>query len=631
MEIIAVTEAYKPPFDHAKLKRMVENYLDVTRQNASAAQRDRDYFDGLQLSGEVRAELAKRGQPAIWTNRIGPSISGVLGIIDSAESDPEAYPRNQSSQDAADVVTKTLRYLADKTDYKKVRGQASDTYIIQGTCAAIIDWDGRDINLQRVRWEDFIHDPLAREHDFEDAKFLGVAKLLDEADVAGMFPETFAALGNPSGDFGNFFDDNSKARWWGSSKRNQVRVIDLYYDAGGDWHRAIFCQTGMLYAGKSEFADDCGCSICPIVATSYEITRAGDRYGAIRNMVPLQDEINARRSRLLHLTNHRQVQQTDMYAPAANKDIARREAGKADGTIPFGWEVKPAPDLAQGQMQILTQSMADLDRMAPTPAVLGRVTSQSESGRARQILQQAGYLELSRGLGRFEAFELSIYRKLWLAARQFLDQPTWIRIMDDPRAPEFLQLNEPLMGAVAKPVIDPQTGQPIIDPATGQPHVQMSIGQVGAKNRIAELDMDIILTTVPDTATLAQEVWKDILEYAGSTGISPFDPHFLALLEMSPIPDKRNTIDKLKRLGAEQQQEGGQAQAMAAKAAMQTSQADVAVKSAKAAKDQAHAAKTAIEATALGASLAHIMPPETIQSIIQHGQAQFQPGPQSSH
>jgi len=627
MEENIPVEAYKQPFDHSKLKRMVETYLDVTRQNAMLAQRDRDYFDGDQLNAEIRADLSQRGQPLIFTNKIAPGINGVLGIIDSAESDPEAYPRNDSSKDAADLVTKTLRFLADQTNYKKVRGQASENFIIQGSCAAIIDWDGRDLNLARIQWEDFIHDPLSREHDFSDAKYLGVGKLLDEADAAAMFPDTYPELGNPTGDLGNFFDDKSKARWWGNPQRRQVRVIDLYYEAVGDWHRAIFCQAGMLYAGKSTFIDDCGCTISPIIATSFEISRSGDRYGAIRNMIPLQDEINARRSRGLHIINHRQVRQSDMYAPAQNKEIARREAARADGAIPFGWEPVTTQDMAQNQMTFFQQSQTDIDRMLPTPAVLGRVTSSNESGRARQILQQAGYLELSRQLGRFEAFELNVFRKLWLAARQCLDQPTWIRIVDDPRAPEFLQINEPVIGPVQQPVIDPSTGQPVIDPQTGQPVTHVTMGQVGTKNRLAELDMDIILTTVPDHATLQQEIWEQVLDYAKGTGISPFDPHFIALLEMSPLPNKRETIDKIKRLAAEQapQQDGAQ-QAMQQQA-MQASQADVAVKSAKAAKDQAHAAKTAIEATALGASLSQIMPPETIQAIIQRGQAQFQQQP----
>jgi hypothetical protein len=284
-----------------------------------------------------------------------------------------------------------------------------------------------------------------------------------------------------------------------------------------------------------------------------------------------------------------------MYAPPANKDIARREAARSDGVLPFGYTVIQNQDMAQGQMLLLTQTMADLDRMAPSAAVLGRSGGASESGRARQVLQNAGNSELARGFSRFQEFETTIYRKLWLIAKQYLDQPTWIRILDDPKGPEFLQLNEPIIGPVAKAAIDPQTGQPMIDPMTGQPRVIMTMGVVGMKNRIAELDMDIILSTTPDSVSLQHEVFEKIMDYAGSTGISPFDPKFVALVEISNMPDKQNTIERLKRLAGEQDQ-GGEAQAAQMQIGMAKAKSELELQAAKTAKDRAHAEKATADA-----------------------------------
>ena len=595
VELFGTAEVYKQPRDHTELKRMVEQYLDVTRENAILCRRDRDYFDGDQLSSKVKSDLAKRGQPEIVINKIMPALNGLFGLIDGAATSPEAWPRNVSSQDAADVCTKTLRYLTDRGGYPKVRSQASENFLIQGTCAAVLEFTGKHIDITRIRWEDLIYDPLAREHDFIDSKYMGVAKMIDAADVAAMFPETYDALGSPTGDFNDFNDENSKSRWWCSAKRDRLRVVDLYYEVGHDWHRAIFCDTGMLFAGPSDYHDDDGNSMCPIVAASFESKQNGDRYGVVRNMVHLQNETNARRSKLLHHLNHRQTQQTDMYAPPANKEIARREAAKADGVLPFGYTILQGQDMAQGQMLLLTETKADLDRMAPSAAVLGRSGGASESGRARQVLQQAGNSELARGFARFNEFETSIYRKLWMIAREYLDQPTWIRILDDPKGPQFLQLNEPIMGPVPTPALDPTTGQPLIDPATGQPRVVMQMGVTGMKNRIAELDMDIILSTTPDAVSLQHEIFQQILEYAGSTGISPFDPHFVALIEMSNMPDKANTIERLKRLAGEQDQ-GGEAQAAQQQLGMAKAQSDLQLQAAKTAKDQAHAQKATADA-----------------------------------
>ncbi len=592
---------YQAPISHDRLTTMVTVFRDATRKNVEEAKKDRDYYDGDQISPAIKHELEKRGQPPIYTNKIGSAVSGVLGILDAGESDPEAMPRNYSGQDASDVVTKTLRYISDAADYKKTRTLTSENFVIQGVCAASVLYEDGKIRIDRIRFDDFVYDPYSQELDFSDARYLGIAKMMDVDDVKAIYGEAYDKLGKPEGDDDDFMSmmDNRKKQWWADSSRKRIRVIDLYYESDGGWHRAVFCLAGMLWSGPSAYHDDEGDNICPIKAATYEIKQDGSRYGMVRNMIPLQDEVNARRSRLLHLTNHRQTQQTDQYAPPANAAIAKREASKADGAMPFGWSPISAPDLAQGQMLILQQSMTDLDRMAPTPSVLGRVASSNESGRSRQILQQAGYTELARAFGRFGAFELSIFRTMWFVAREYYDQPMIIRITDDPRAIEFLTINEPELGMVEQPAIDPATGQPMIHPITGQPATIAMQAQTGTKNHLAKMDMSIILTTVPDVVTLEQETFDKLAEFAQSSRLTPFDPQFWAMIEMSNMANKRTVIDRLKRMKSEFEQENSAAQQAQAQAAQQAQGVDIAVKQAKAAKDTASAQKTGIEAAQL--------------------------------
>ncbi len=594
---------YTQPLTHTKLKKLVTQYLDVTRENNDLARRDRDYYDGAQISASMRAELQKRGQPPIYDNKIFSAMSGLFGLIDAGETDPEAWPRTGSGKEAADVATKTLRFVADKADFKRVRKAASESFLIEGPAAAIMGWDGRKVTCAPIYWADLIYDPFSRDHDFADAKFMGVGKLLDVEDVKLMFPEAYTRLKEPTGDMSSWYDDANKMKWWGDQRR-QVRVVDLYYDVGGEWHRAIFVEAGMLYAGPSEYHDDDGVTINPIKGTTFEVSREGDRYGAVRNMVPLQDEVNARRSKLLHHVNHRQVQITDPMAAQTDKEIARREASKADGVIPFGYAASSAPDLAQGQMMILQASSASLDRMAPTPAVLGRVTGTGESGRSRQILQQAGYMEMSRRFGRFEDFEHACYRTMWHIAREYLDQPQWVRIVDNPKAPEFLQINEPVMGMVMAPVIG-SDGQPVIDPMTGRPAMRPIMGVTGMKNRLAELDMDILISTVPDTVTLQQEVFSKIMETVGSTGLDVFDPRFKVYLEMSGLPNAREVMETIERAKAEAEQQGAEVAAAQQQAQDAAQQVELAVKGAKATKDSALAQKAQAETAMIIAPALH--------------------------
>ena len=495
--------------------------------------------------------------------------------------------------------------MSDKSDFKKVRKQLSENFIIQGICAAIIEChphpitNKNQITVERIRWEDFFYDHYSRESDFSDARFMGTAKWLDTDTVKAQFPEQFEEMGDPFDSSGMLFDskgDLQARKWWIDIERKRLRVIDMYVlDDSGKWCRAIFCERGFFYFEPSEYLDENGSTICPIVAESYEVKQDCSRYGAVRNMIPLQMEVNARRSRMLHLTNHRQVRQTALNAPAANASIAKREAAKADGAIPYGWESTQAADMAQGQMLLMNQSMQDLDRLCPTPAVLGRISSSNESGRARQILQQAGYTELARCFSRLESVEHRTYLQMWYRIRQYFDEPMEIRVTGRAKAPEFLMINEPIIENQLQPVAGPD-GQPMIDPTTMQPMVQSVPVTVGMNNRPADMDVDIIISTVPDTVTLEQEVWQQVTELAASLSISPLDPTFDMILKFSPLPNVDEKIEQIKAMRDDVRKQNAEEAAMQAQMGQMAAKTEFDLKTAKAAKDNALAGKSNADA-----------------------------------
>jgi hypothetical protein len=500
----------------------------------------------------VRRLLKSRGQPAIYTNRVRPAIDGVLGVMDAAETSPRAYPRNPNPGDenAADVATKALRYIADKNQFKAVRLDCAEEHQIEGTCAALIEVDDElDAVVTQIPWKDFFYDPRSRRADFSDARYMGAAKWMYADDVKALYPERYAEMGDPiDGAMNSDFireDKPQGALGWVDRKEQRLMVVEVYYRVGADWYRCVYCASGIFEFSLSPYLDDKGRTMCPIEAQSCYIDRDYQRYGRVRDMRPIQDEINARRSRLLHLANSRQIQERETGAAVVDAETARMEAARADGVIPSGWQMVPTADLAAGQQLLLAESKSEIERMGPTPAVLGRQGSAAQSGRAKQVLEQAGLTELSRCLSRFEDWEQRCYRQMWLRSKQFKTAPWWIRVTDDVKAPEFIQLNAP-------------PGQ--VD-AEGNPV---------PTNNIAQMDMDIIIDTVPNKASLAQEVWADMVELLKL--YPPDDPRFEIAVEMSPIADKARIIERIKAFKAERAKEaegGGQAQQamMAAQAA----------------------------------------------------------------
>jgi hypothetical protein len=93
--------------------------------------------------------------------------------------------------------------------------------------------------------------------------------------------------------------------------------------------------------------------------------------------------------------------------------------------------------MAAGQANLLVEAKAEIERMGPNPAILGR-QGESSSGRAQLVRQQAGLTEQAVIYGGIEEWELRLYRQMWNRCRQYWTAPQYVRITDDEGAIEVL-------------------------------------------------------------------------------------------------------------------------------------------------------------------------------------------------
>lgn len=620
-----------------RYKKMLDESRSALEEPRTLSQRDRDYYDGKQLTTKQRNVLKRRRQPETIRNRIGPAIDGMLGILEQAKVDPRAYPRNPQDEDSSDVATKCLQFVADQNRFHKLKIDCADNHLIEGACAAIVEADeAGDVRISQIRFEEFFYDPYSRQADYSDARYMGVAKWMYADQLAAIYPEDREAImstvnsnGSVIGGDMSWDDKPDTALPWIDRKMRRLMVVEMYHLETDGWQRCVFSAAGVLEAGPSPYADDDGSPTNPIVGSSCYVDRELARYGLARRMISLQDELNARASRSLHLLNSRQLRVVPDQVPTVDANTARAEAARADGVLPEAYDVVSTSDMAQGNLAIMQEVSQSLDRLAPTPAVLGRTDGASQSGRSRLVLQQAGMTEIARPLGRFEDWENRVYRQVWLRCKQFWTSQKFVRVTDDEGAPEFLQINEPIYQRI--PLIDP-LGQPAFDPETGEPMTQVAMvpqpvmgpdgqpqldqmGQpvlqpqplvIGYDNRIADMDMDIVVDTVPDTANLAAEQFATLSQLAGQYG--PEAVPFEDLVELSSMPDKRKWREKREARMAEQQNPQVQAMqqravALAARkeeAAIAKDESSARLNDAKANQAQAGIVKDAAEVTQMG-------------------------------
>ena len=584
------------PLEHFTLKQMVASGVDATQESRTLAEKCRDYYDGKQYTEEEEKILAARKQPAIVDNLIKRKIDAMVGLEQRGRTDPVAHPREPGDEDAAEVATAVLRYIEET---ERVDQKASAFFFnicIEGTGGVeVVAEDAGDgvvdVKVNRIRWDELVYDPHSREADYSDAAYTGIMKWMtvDRAReylrpywTEGKDPEELDDMLDAStGDTGDTYEDRPlhQSIPWFDRKQQRVRIAQIYYRCDGQWYMTIFSGRGEITNVVSPWLDHKKQPCNPMVLATAYIDRDNNRYGFVSSLLGLQDEVNKRRSKLLHMINSRQT-----WGPVgAVKSVAKMkvELAKPDGHV----EVNPefmrtdngltSPpinfinnnDQMAYQAQLLQDARQSIDSLGPNAALMGQMGNQA-SGRAMMAAQQAGMAELAPIYDAKQDWITRVYRMIWARAKQVMTAPRFIRITGEMQAAEFIGLNQPV------PMTD-QMGQPMLDPMTGQPAMQL-------QNSVAEMDVDIIVDQAPDYATLRAEQFEKLADLVGK-GI-PIPPD--ALIKASDLHDKRELMQSMQ--GDPQQAELGLRAAMADVA---VKEADVAVKQTQAEKNQASAAK----------------------------------------
>jgi len=595
--------------DLNKLKQMVEQAADLTSEAREASERDRDYYDEHQWTAEEISILQQRKQPVITINRIKRKVDAMIGIEQRMRVDPRAYPRRPGDEESAEAATKALTFVDDNTRMDAKRSAVFENAIVEGYGGVEVVVEERrgqlEVAVNRLRWEEIFFDPHSREKDFSDAAYIGTQKWMSmDAAVEMLMPAWTAA--NPEADEaelievletsmrgsqdGETYEDRpfeSNSFRWVDKRYKRVRVAQMYYKRGGRWYLAIFCGGGEVYNEASPYEDEDGKPCCPIELMTSYVDRENRRYGAVRSMISQQDEINKRRSKLLHQLNSRQT----MGVKGAVDSVQgmKRELASPDGHVEINFEafedaaragMKPfdlvaTQDQTNGQFSLLQEAKNEIDMLGPNPSLIGQ-TEGDASGRAIMAQQQAGMAELAPLYDSLRDWTIRVYRQIWSRIKQFWTDERWIRVTDGAGRQEFIGMN--VNKGVAQ-AIDPQTGMPMLVPQV--------------ENDIAEMDLDIVIDDVPDHVTLQQETFEQLARMA-EMGI-PIPPEMI--VKASALRDK----DELLRQIEEQRQRVMQMQMTQAQ---RESQIEAMKAQASAQKDMAGAAKDAAEVTKIRSEVA---------------------------
>lgn len=580
----------------SRLEDQFTAYESATYDARNEAERARDYNNGKQLTAEEVTELKRRGQPPVVNNRIRPKVEWMRGLEVKQRTDPKAFPRTPQHAQGAETITDAIRYVCDNADWDHVRSAVYDEFLVEGFGAAEVVHEQTasgdvEIRINHYPWDRLFYDPHSRKDDFSDARYLGVVLWMDEEDFKAEHGDVSVDSLYAEARASETHDDRPQSYHWADPKRKRIRVFMTWYKEGANWFWCKWIKGQKLDGGESPYVDEGGASQCPLVMQSAYVGRDNERYGIVRDMFDLQDEINKRRSRSLFGISSRQT----MGVKGAVDSVSdlKRELSRPDGHVEINTEafidamqagVKPfellgTNDQIAAQMQLMQEAKEEIDARGANAAMAGD-TGESASGRAVLARQQGGMIEIASLQDKIHRFTRTIYRQVWARIKQFWTQEKWVRVTDDQHGARFVGLNVPVTLEDQLGQMQPQQAQAAalqMGLYPGDPRLGMV---VGVQNQVEALDVDIIIEEVPDRVTLEGEIFEALMKY-GPT----LPPQ--VLIEADPVlPQKKK--DKLLELLAQ----AGQNPMAALEA--QGMKADVAKTQAETAKIGAEAQRTAI-------------------------------------
>lgn len=562
----------------ALLRRDYEDFVGAKGGEIKERNVSRHYYHCDQWTREQLKTLRARGQNPITKNRVARKINGMVGVLAKMRADPKAFPRTvkEDQRGGADIATACMRYVLETVDWATLRQDCLQNAMIDGIAGIELELvdsgkgeNDHDVGLPIVEPETFFYDPASIKKDFSDARYMGVAKTTDLGTAIEMFPHKRAELKELASKGGGMDQSmlmNEREKVWANTNAKRIPLVDHWYREEGQWLWCVYAGDVLIDQGLSPWADDRGKSMSKFLMFSAAIDHDGDRYGFVRNMKSPQDEVNHMSSKRLHLIGAKTVVLEE--GAVKNVETLRREANRADGTIVknkgFDLEIKDKSNDFAAITKMMDDSLNEIENTGPNPALMGTGV-QNKSGRAINLLQQAGVAELGPFIAAYEAWELRVFRAVWTAVCQHWTAHRMIRVTDSEDLIEFIEVNGIGLDEVGNPALI---------------------------NALGELDVDIKIDRGPNVTTVMADAYENLLVLANA-GV-PVPPQvIIKLLPGIPADLKKELLELL-----EQTQQPDPMAQQAAKIKMDQETAKAEETKAKTGKAKAETFKTTADAIA---------------------------------
>jgi hypothetical protein len=530
--------------DMMKRRREFEDYASAKAREIDEQRSSWRYYHIDQWTTDQIKTLKKRHQPLITFDRTARKIDSLGGTIRRLRTDPKCYPNAPNGEQGAEVATQVIRTICDASFAEDIEVECCKDALIHGLAVDELlmragDHGDPDLAFGYVDPRTFFYDPRSLRTNFQDWRFHGIYKWadIDELDLLeqGASDRVRDNLGGDM-DYMTAFDSDRDQLW--VDTRDRVRLIDHWYKVGSMWKYCIHAGGVDILSADSPFYNQRGESISKFNAFAAMIDIDGDHYGFIRRLKGPQDAMNQHRSKAMHIMNTRQIKIKD--GTVDDIEVTRREASRPDGTLVYrgnkdDLEILKADSEFLQQTNYYTDAKAEIDTFGPNQQLIQEF-GQNVSGRAANMLQQAGLAELGPFLKNFRMWKLARYQAAWCAAQRYWTSERMLRVTGNEQVYQFMQINGVELNQYGLPQL---------------------------VNMLGNIDVEIKVDEGPDTETIMGDIFDLLMALSqNNVPIPPaaiIEASYLPLSEKQKLQQMIGQVDPVQQAAQQLQLQKGQA------------------------------------------------------------------------
>lgn len=488
--------------------RMIKNWFHYERIKQSTNRLERikahNYKDGDQWSDQDKEIVEARGQKATVYNEIKPAIDWLVGTEKRTRVDYAILPRRKEESEVAEIKTKLLKYLADTCKVGFARSLAFEDAVISGVGyldhGIRSDESEEPLYVDYEDWRNVWDDSHAKQRDCSDGRYQFRSKVVDYDVAVAMFPERADCIRlalNQGGstiedeyvEFGINPDEDDLSETGDAleqdNQRDRVRLVSCEYKIPskvkvmrggqelGTLNGAIYDQTDanqaylieqghaslfdavkmvmwkMIFCGNSVLQNSRRIyrhqyfSLVPIYA--YKKKLDNTPYGAVKNTIDPQDDLNKRHSKALFILSTKQslVQKNAID----DHDAFVEERDRPDGHMIVndigGVDIREDRGLAREHVMLMDQDRKFIESISGVTDEARGIETNATSGVAMRSREQQAHVTTAELFDNYRfAFQLSGEIQLSLI-EQFYTKEKVVRIAGDKGVAEFVEINTP--------------------------------------------------------------------------------------------------------------------------------------------------------------------------------------------